>query len=72
MFGINLVIVAIVTELCTHSISAIMLLRYACCIPVLILKSRRHNFSQIMKFGVISIIKRSDFQALICTGNLVC
>ena len=36
-----------------------MLLRFACCIPVLILKSQRHNFSQtnnfsqIIKFGVV-------------------
>ena len=50
MFGINLkVLVAMVTELCTHSISAITC--NAChapeiCIPVLILKSQRHNFSQ--------------------------
>ena len=55
MFGINLkVIVAMVTELCTHSISA---MAYNA-IPVLILKSQRHNFSQtnnfsqIIKFGV--------------------
>ena len=66
MFGINLnVIVAMVTKLCTHSISAMacnampaMLLRFAFCIPVLILNSQRHNFSQtnnfsqIIKFGV--------------------
>ena len=42
MFGINLkVLVAMVTELRTHSISAMacnaMLLRFASCIPVLIL-----------------------------------
>ena len=62
MFGINLkVIVAMVTELCTHSISALachampaMLLRVACCILVLILKCQRHNFSQVIKFGVVS------------------
>ena len=41
MFGIKLkALVAMVTELCTHSISAMhaMLLRFASCIPVLILK----------------------------------
>ena len=67
MFGINLnVIVAMVTKLCTYSISAMamhaMLLRFASCIPMLILKSQRHNFSQtnnfskIIKFGVKSKI----------------
>ena len=64
MFGINLkVLVAMVTELRTHFISAMacnaMLLRFASCIPVLILKSQRrffsqtNNFSQIIKFGVL-------------------
>ena len=62
MFGINLkVIVAMVTELCTHSISAIAC--SACHAPeicMLILKSQRHNFSQtnnfsqIIKFGVFN------------------
>ena len=38
-----------------------MLLRFSCCIPVLILKSQRHNFSQtnnfseIVKFGVQTV-----------------
>ena len=61
MFGANLkVIVAMVTEPCTHSISAMacnamsaMLLRFACCIPVLILKSQRHNLSQTNNFSQI-------------------
>ena len=46
MFGINLkVIVAMLTKLCTHSISAhSMLLRFACCIPVLILKRQSTIF----------------------------
>ena len=55
MFGTNLkVLVAMVTELCTHS----MRLRFASYIPVLILKNKRHtfsqtnNFSQIIKFSV--------------------
>ena len=62
MFGMNSkVLVAMVTKLCTRSISHAlhaMLLRYSSCIPVLILKSQRHsftqtnNFSQIIKFGV--------------------
>ena len=67
MFGTNLkVLVAIVTVLCTLSISEwhamhAMLLRFASCIQVLILKSQRHsfsqtnNFSQIIKFGVMYI-----------------
>ena len=44
MFGINL--------------KVIVAMRFACCIPVLILKSQRHSFSQtnnlslIIKFGV--------------------
>ena len=57
MFGINLkVLVAMVTELCTHSISAMA------CIPVLILKSQKYNFSQtnnfsqIINFGVLSVL----------------
>ena len=70
LFGMNLkVLVDMVTELCTHSISAMacnampaMLLRFASCIPVLILKNQRHNFSQtnnfsqIIKFGVASLL----------------
>ena len=62
MFGINLkVLVAIVTELCTHSISAMAYNAYHAseiCTPVLISKSQRHNFSQtnnfsqVIKFGV--------------------
>ena len=48
MYGINLkVFVAMVTELCTHFISAMactaMLLRFSSCIPLLILKSQRHK-----------------------------
>ena len=54
MYGINLkVLVPMVTELCTHFISAMasnakpaMLLRFSFYIPVLILKSQRHKFSQ--------------------------
>ena len=61
MFGTKLkVLVAMVTELCTHSISAMAC--NAChapeiciCIPVLILKNQRHNFSQIIKFGVTCV-----------------
>ena len=53
MFGINLkVLVAMVTELCIHSISAMtchamhaMLLRFATSISVLILKSQTQFFS---------------------------
>ena len=83
MFAINLkVIVAMVTKLCTHSISAMamhaMLLRFACYIPVLILKSQRHNFSQtnnfsqIIKFGVVLVfmIKMMTYPTLyICLYN---
>ena len=69
MFGINLkVIVAMIAELCTHSISLhAMLLRFACCIPVLIVKSQRHsfsqtnNFSQIIIFGVLYGLKQIVF-----------
>ena len=51
MHGVNVkVLVAMVTELCTHFISAIacnaMLLRFSSCILVLILKSQKHKFSQ--------------------------
>ena len=56
MYGVNLkVLVAMVTELCTHSISAMhaMLLRFSSCIPVLILKSQRHNFFQTNNFSQI-------------------
>ena len=64
MFCINLkVLVAMVTELCTHFIStmtcnACHAPEIASCIKVLILKSQRYNFSQtnnfsqIIKFGV--------------------
>ena len=71
MFGIHLkVIVAMVTELCTHSISAM-----ARCIPVLILISQRHifsqtnNFSQIIKFGV-SIGIKEKITKLVTNSNL--
>ena len=65
IYGINLrVLVAMVTELCTHFIlqwyeTHTMLCNCMKCIPVLILKSQRHtfsqtnNFSQINKFFVI-------------------
>ena len=53
MFGINLkVLVAMVTELFhfCNGMQHAMLLRFASCIPVLILKSHRHNFSQANNF----------------------
>ena len=58
MFSINLkVLVAMETKLCTYSISAMACQRFASCIPVLILKCQRHNFSQIIKFSVIYYVE---------------
>ena len=80
IYGINFrVLVAMVTELCTHFILQwykmhTMLCNGMKCIPVLILKSQRHtfsqtnNFSQINKFfvyyglvfGLISVLRPFD------------
>ena len=56
MYGIDLkVLVSMVTELYIHVISAMalhaMLLRFAYCIPALILKSQRHKFSQTNNYS---------------------
>ena len=73
IYGRNLsVLVAMVTELCTHFIlhwseTHTILCNGMKCIPVLILKSQRHefsqtnNFSQINKFFVIGVLHYSIY-----------